>query len=224
MTRAPAKLRLCHEARFILGVMDASFFPPDPFPYVLVAGRSNSGKSSLLNALTGQKALARVSKTPGRTTEINFFLCDERWFLVDLPGYGYAAQSRSKRADWAAPINALFSDERTCLILLLADCRREPEREEDQIFEMAQYHHVPVQIVLTKRDKIGRAEFNKVSSRWSGSDFPAALPLFTSVEKRVGIEELSAVILNHVASAQSELARTASRTLEMQPGKEPEHA
>jgi GTP-binding protein len=218
MTRFPATLRLCHEARFIMGAMESKFFPPEARPYVLVAGRSNSGKSTLLNALTGQKALARVSKTPGRTTEINFFLCDERWFLVDLPGYGYAAQSRSKRADWAAPIDALFSDDRTCLVLLLADCRREPEDEEDQIFEMAQYHGVPVQMVLTKRDKIGRAEFNKVSSRWSGRGSTASPPLFTSAEKRVGIEELSALILDHVGRAAEELARA------MQPGKEPDHA
>lgn len=186
------------------GAMKADQFSPEPLPFVLVAGRSNAGKSSLLNALCDQRQLARVSKTPGRTTEINFFLCNENWFLVDLPGYGYASQSRKKRADWTAPIGALFRDVRTKLVLLLADCRREPEPEEDQIFEMAQHENIPLLMVLTKRDKIGRSELNRLCSRWSkrlatvgGSVI--AQPLPTSSKTDEGLAKLAEIILDHVS-------------------------
>ncbi len=177
--------------RFVRGCVDASGFPVDELPFVIIAGRSNCGKSSLVNALFNNRTLARVSSTPGRTAELNFFLVGERWFLVDLPGYGYAARGRDTRGTWSGAVEALFADRRATLVLLLADVRREPEDEEVTVGEMARAAGVPLRMVLTKRDKVGRGEFGKLFSAWQ--DFVGGLsrPLVTSAKSREGLEELA---------------------------------
>ncbi|MBF0447638.1 MAG: YihA family ribosome biogenesis GTP-binding protein [Magnetococcales bacterium] len=112
-------------AEFITGAVKPSGFPPDDKPETAFAGRSNVGKSSLLNRLLNRKKLARVSRTPGRTREINFFLVDQRWSFVDLPGYGFAKIAKQKREIWDQSIGGYFSSRRNLRgVMLLLDLRR----------------------------------------------------------------------------------------------------
>lgn len=193
----PAFIR---DAVFIRGVMDPKWIPVEQHPIVLAAGRSNAGKSSLLNALCGRSKLARVSKTPGRTTEINFFLIDGAWFIADLPGYGFARRSRTDRAPWEPVIMALLDDPRARTILLAADIRRDPEAEEAQLADLAHERGVTLRLVLTKSDKLGRNERAAraaVWSRWTGTMMPP--PAVISSTKGDGIADLRMALLEDVA-------------------------
>src|SRR5215468_2913141 len=118
-------------ARFVISAAQPSEFPAPSWPEIAVVGRSNVGKSSLINALVGQPGLARTSRTPGRTRLINWFAIDERFFLVDLPGYGYADVSQALRDSWRPLIEGYLA-ERTSLagVLLLIDIRRGVQDEE----------------------------------------------------------------------------------------------
>lgn len=193
--------RAFHRVTFVRGATSHTGFPAEQNPFVLVTGRSNCGKSSLLNALVGRKDIARVSKTPGRTTEANFFDVDGRFFLVDLPGYGFAAAAQEKRSDWEGVALELFADSRTALALLLLDVRREPDERDEMLVECARRDGRTLRYVLTKRDKIGRGEFSRIISGWrlrfGGID---DLPLIvTSSRTGEGIAELAGVIESHVA-------------------------
>ena len=155
-------------ARFIKGVTQSSDFPTDQVLEVAVIGRSNVGKSSLINALCGQKGLARVSKTPGRTQAFNYFDLEfvhvlpgqekssyvrQRGFLVDLPGYGYAAVSRGLKDKWPTLIeDYLMKREQLAAVLLLVDCRRELGDEEKWIAAIGREGNLLV--VLTKADQL----------------------------------------------------------------------
>ncbi len=185
--------------RFIKGAVQASQFPPEDRPFVLVAGRSNCGKSSLLNALFKTKSLARTSKTPGRTTELNFFDVAERWFIVDLPGYGFAAQSNARTGLWGPVIDSLLADPRTALVLILADIRRAPQKEEAQLADLADHHRRAWRLVLTKSDKVGRNEFTKLLSVWRRASAETE-PFVTSARLGTGIPELHAALEEMVAN------------------------
>lgn len=142
------------ECRFVAGAMSLDALPPPGLPEIAFAGRSNVGKSSLVNALTGRKTLAKVSAMPGRTQQINFFSLGDRLMLVDLPGYGYSKAGRTKAAIWAQTTR-LFLKGRPTLrrVLLLIDARHGPNAHDragmDQFDEAA----VNFQVVLTKTDK-----------------------------------------------------------------------
>jgi GTP-binding protein len=132
--------------------------PPDRLPEVAVAGRSNVGKSSLINALVGRKSLARVSGTPGKTREINFYRIDDRFFLVDLPGYGYARAPESLRDAWQALMaDYLARNERLEGLILLLDARRGVMEVDRQLLGYVTGGQIPVLFVLTKIDKLNRA-------------------------------------------------------------------
>jgi GTP-binding protein len=133
--------------------------PPSELPEVAFVGRSNVGKSSLLNQLVRRKAFARVSNTPGRTREINFFRVNERFVLVDLPGYGYARVSKARRAEWR-PLMDAYLRHTTQLrgIVQLLDARREPSPDDQQMLDYLAELEVPVLIAVTKIDKLRAAE------------------------------------------------------------------
>jgi GTP-binding protein len=142
------------ECRFIAGAMKEDALPPPTHPEIAFAGRSNVGKSSLINALTGRKTLARVSITPGRTRQLNFFLLGERLMLVDLPGYGYAKASKSDIKAWTSLAGRYLKGRPNLRrVLLLVDARHGLKEADREMLTMLDEAAVSSQIVLTKSDK-----------------------------------------------------------------------
>lgn len=131
--------------------------PPPDLPEIAFAGRSNVGKSSLLNRLVRRKAFARVSRTPGRTREINFFRVNDQFILADLPGYGYARVSKERKADWKPLIEGYLKHTPTLAgVVQLLDIRRDPSDDDISMLDYLAEIEVPTVIVLTKSDKVTR--------------------------------------------------------------------
>jgi GTP-binding protein len=168
-----------------------SDFPPPSLPEVAVVGRSNVGKSSLINALVGQPGLARTSRTPGRTRLVNWFAIEDRFHLVDLPGYGYAAVSQAMRESWR-PLIEDYLAERASLagVLLLIDIRRGVLDEELDFAPWLAEREMPVVVALTKADKLAK---NKRTIEVARAKQALALrrdPLAVSTLSREGIDAL----------------------------------
>lgn len=137
-------------------------YPADDLPEIAFAGRSNVGKSSLLNLITGRKALARVSGNPGKTRTINFYRCNDRFRIVDLPGYGYAKVSKSESAKWGEMMEAyLEGRENLIKVVQLVDMRHKPSEQDVQMYEYLKYHELDGIVVATKADKLGTNEKQK---------------------------------------------------------------
>ena len=148
----------------------AAQYPPDDLPEIAFAGRSNVGKSSLLNLITGRKALARVSGSPGKTRTINFYRCNDRFRIVDLPGYGYAKISRSESEKWGAMMEAYLEERENLIkVVQLVDIRHEPSVQDVQMYDYLKYHGLDGIVVATKADKIGKNERARASSRIESS-------------------------------------------------------
>ncbi len=142
-------------AEFIKGAVEWDQLPRDGRPEVAFVGRSNVGKSSLLNALVGAKKLAYISKKPGKTTEFNFFQIDRRYYFVDLPGYGYARVSKKQREKWAALIERYLNERSTLRgIVHLVDSRHPPMALDEDLIDFMRGSDVPYLIALTKADKL----------------------------------------------------------------------
>lgn len=144
------------DARFLLSASAPAHFPPDRGVEVAFAGRSNSGKSSAINAITQRRALARVSKTPGRTRLLNFFELGPDRRIVDLPGYGYASVSAEERSTWAPLIDSLRERESLRGLVLIVDSRRGVKEEDLALVRWA--HGLNVHVLLSKSDKLNRSE------------------------------------------------------------------
>lgn len=137
-------------------------YPPDNMPEVAFAGRSNVGKSSLLNFLTGRKKLAKTSGTPGKTRTINFYEINDEFRIVDLPGYGYAKVSKSESEKWGAMMDEyLRTREGLLRVIQLVDIRHEPTAQDKQMYEYLQYYGLSGTVVATKADKISRNHIQK---------------------------------------------------------------
>jgi len=153
------RLLFAHECDFVAGAATAAALPPDTLPDIAFAGRSNVGKSSLLNALTRRTSLARVSHTPGRTRQLNFFALARRLMLVDMPGYGYAAAPKAEMARWRELIRLYLrgraSLRRACLLI---DARHGIKEVDRPLLAMLDEAAVSCQIVLTKTDKVRPGE------------------------------------------------------------------
>jgi GTP-binding protein len=142
-------------ARFVTSAAQPSDFPPATLPEIAVVGRSNVGKSSLINALVGQSGLARTSRTPGRTRLVNWFEIDARFFLVDLPGYGYAEVSQAMRDSWRPLIEGYLAGRKSLAgVLLLIDIRRGVQDEELDFVPWLADRATPIAVALTKADKL----------------------------------------------------------------------
>jgi GTP-binding protein len=184
---------------FVKGVVAMDGLPQADRIEVCFAGRSNVGKSSLINALTGRKGLARASNTPGRTQEINFFTCGESLYLVDLPGYGFANAPVKVVEKWQRLLRAYLSGRQTLRrAFVLIDARHGIKKVDEEILDLLDKSAVTFQAVLTKIDKVKDAERPSVLAqvRAALSKHPAAYPeiVLTSSDKGEGIDTLRAII------------------------------
>lgn len=149
-------------AEFIKSAFAPEHYPTDELPEIAFLGRSNVGKSSLINSLLQRKGLARTSNTPGRTQSINFFLINESFYFVDLPGYGYARVSKAMRSDWGEMAEKYLSSRpQLALLIQLIDARHEPSALDIQLNDWIVHHGAPRLIVATKSDKLSANALRK---------------------------------------------------------------
>ena len=150
------------EAEFIISAVGPKQYPEDALPEIALAGRSNVGKSSLINRMIQRKNLARTSSQPGKTQTLNFYRINQCLYFVDLPGYGYAKVSKSLRREWGKFIERyLLERERLKLLILIVDLRHPPTQDDQMMYEWLKYHRVPICVVATKADKIPRGKWQK---------------------------------------------------------------
>lgn len=173
----------------------ANQLPKSTVPEVVFSGRSNVGKSSLINKLLNRKAIARVSATPGKTATINFFQVDTCRF-ADLPGYGYAKVSKSERDRWAGLVEGYFAQNRNiALVLQLVDIRRMPTEDDQNMIDFLLQSGLPFAVVCTKSDKLNKTEFAAQTAAYEELFSETGVPLvFFSVPKNIGVEELRTLV------------------------------
>lgn len=184
-----------HKPEFKCSSERISQVPKDALKDIAFIGRSNVGKSSLINMLCGRQGLAKVSGTPGKTRLINHFLIDNAWYLVDLPGYGYARTSKTKRSQFAKIItDYVLKCEKMHFLFVLVDIRLEPQKIDLQFIEMLGTNGIPFAIVFTKADKLSKTQCEKSVERYRAAlaeqweELPTML--VTSGERGTGREEV----------------------------------
>jgi GTP-binding protein len=146
-------------AEFIKSATDPKHYPEGVYPEVAFVGRSNVGKSSLINTLVHRKNLAKTSNTPGRTQLVNFFLINRRYIFVDLPGYGFARVPEAVRQNWGPMVETYLSIRSNLrLVILIMDIRRDPAAHDMELLHWLSHYHIPVLLVLTKTDKLSKSQ------------------------------------------------------------------
>ena len=180
---------------FLFGVTKYKNLPQDTGVEILLSGRSNAGKSSALNALTRNKKLARISKTPGRTTEINFFEVEDNFKLLDLPGYGFAKSGHSRKKDWGPLLGEYFENRKALkAVIVFMDIRHPLKPTDLEMIELCESFEVAYVPVLTKSDKVSKnilmKAIQQVSKATNAKDV-----LAISSSKETGLEKLSKVLL-----------------------------
>lgn len=187
------------DARFVISNTDVKKCPADGKPEYAFIGRSNVGKSSLINMLTGKKGLAMTSSTPGKTLLINHFLINDDWYLVDLPGYGYAQRGKEGRENIRRIIeNYILEREELTNLFVLIDSRHEPQKIDLEFMEWLGENGIPFAIIFTKTDKISKSRLqenfqvyeNKLKETWE--ELPPVF--FSSSEKKEGKNEILSYI------------------------------
>ena len=184
-----------HNAEFVRSVTSVADCPKDGLPQIAFAGKSNVGKSSVINKLLLRKNFARVGEAPGKTTHINFFRIDEAMYLVDLPGYGYARTSKAMRSDFAKIItDYVLKCEKMHFLFVLVDIRLEPQKIDLRFIEMLGMNGIPFGIVFTKADKLSKTQCAKSVERYKatlGEQWEELPPMFVSSgERGTGREEI----------------------------------
>lgn len=199
IARETGRLMFAGPVEFVKGVVAMDGLPPADRLEVCFAGRSNVGKSSLINALTGRKSLARASNTPGRTQEINYFTLGDSHYLVDLPGYGFAEAPLAIVEKWQRLLKAYLSGRQTLRrAFVLIDTRHGVKSVDEEILKLLDKSAVTFQVVMTKADKVKESEREKIIEQVRGAlqKHVAAYPeiVLTSSEKGDGIETLRTII------------------------------
>ena len=184
-----------NKAEFVISNTDVKKCPGGNLPEYAFIGRSNVGKSSLINMLTNKKSLAKTSQKPGKTQLINHFIIDDTWYLVDLPGYGYAQRGKEGRAKIQEIIeNYILERQELTNLFVLIDCRHEPQTIDLEFMEWLGEHAIPFAIIFTKTDKISKSKLQenikayaaKMLEKWE--ELPPILT--SSTEKKEGREEI----------------------------------
>ena len=189
---------LFKKTEFVFGVTNYKNLPDDAGSEILLAGRSNAGKSSALNVLTDNPKLARISKTPGRTTEINFFKVNEDLMLLDLPGYGFAKSSKAKKKDWGPLLGEYFQKRRALTAVVIFMDIRHPLKESDwEMIHLCRNFNIPFIPALTKSDKLSNNNIAKAIA-FVKEKIPESTPIAVSSKDKDGFDSLSRKILNFV--------------------------
>ena len=201
------RLLFAREARFFHAAQRLDQLPPQRLPEIAFAGRSNVGKSSLVNALTGRRALARASNTPGRTRQLNFFELGARLVIVDMPGYGYAQAGHAIKRDWQGlMLDYLRGRPSLARVVLLLDARVEIKESDRTVMDLLDHAAVTFQLVLTKTDAVkparlaAKVEETLALARAHAAAFPSVFP--TSSETGEGIPELRASLATLAATGE----------------------
>ena len=198
---------IIRKADFLMSNTAINRLPNESLPEYAFIGRSNVGKSSLINMLVQRRGLAKTSSVPGKTVAINHFIINDSWYIVDLPGYGYAQHSKKQREQWRVMINNYIMRRRNLVCtFVLIDSRIEPQNNDLGFVEWLGENQVPFCIVFTKADKVSKAELDKNVEAFktklleSWEELP---PIFiTSAETRIGRDE----ILNYIEQQNAEIA------------------
>lgn len=192
-----------HNVAFEFAAGKADQLPESNLPEIVFSGRSNVGKSSLINKIVNRKSIARVSSTPGKTATINFFKVDN-FHLVDLPGYGYAKVSQSEKERWAKLVEGYFNQERNfCLVVQIIDMRHPPTKDDLHMLDFLHNNNFPFVVVLTKKDKLRKKQLEKrtKSLKEELKDYDS-LELFPfSALNGEGTEEIRNVMLKYLNNA-----------------------
>ena len=203
------RILFAQDCQFVFGATTADVLPPPDYPEIAFAGRSNVGKSSLINALTSRNTLARTSNTPGRTRQLNFFVLGERLMLVDMPGHGYAKVSKSEIASWGELMDSYLRGRvKLRRLCLLVDSRHGLKPPDLELMDRLDEAAVSYQIVLTKADKVKQGELKRILSTLKSQlkVRPAAHPeiAVTSALDGGGIAQLRAALTAYADPAQAD--------------------
>ena len=190
-------------AEFVKSAVWPPQYPPATMPEIAFVGRSNVGKSSLINTLVGRKNLAKTSNTPGRTQLINFFTINEKISFVDLPGYGFAKVSRSVKKDWGDMIEAYLRERQSlCLVVFILDVRRDPSTDDLSLRDWLAHYRIPYVFILTKVDKLSNNQAmsrKKAIEKIIDSSTKNKLILFSAKTKK-GKDDILEFLINHLNS------------------------
>lgn len=190
-----------HNVEMTISAVRPDQYPKDHLPEITLTGRSNVGKSSLINTLINRKKLARTSSQPGKTQTLNFYKVEDTFYFVDVPGYGYAKVSQKSRDKWAQIIETYFTQRQMIHgVISLVDSRHAPTKLDEQMVDFIHYYHFPLLVVGTKIDKVPRSKWNKSESlirkdlKLNGDD---ELQLFSS-QTKYGKDKVWQWIENHL--------------------------
>ena len=202
-----------NQASFVTSVGQGQTYPAPLACEIAVVGRSNVGKSSLINCLTNNQKLAKTSQTPGKTRLVNYFLMNNAFYLVDLPGYGFAKRSKNEQEEWGSLISTYLASGRPKHLFLLVDIRHEPSPEDRQMFQWTLHAGVPFTVVATKADKIGKSQrvisANKAAKLLGAPAY--AIPF--SAEEKIGKDALTERIGQIFIDAEGQAQRHAETEL-----------
>lgn len=189
------------QAKLWISAVGPEQYPVEGRPEFALAGRSNVGKSSLINRFLNRKSLARTSSTPGKTQTLNFYEINESWFFVDLPGYGYAKSSKTERARWGRFIQNYLNDRKELAgVIQLVDMRHEAMESDKEMIQWLQHYQVPMLVVATKGDKIARGHWPKhLKQLRQGLGLQPEIPLLAfSAQTGQGRDQLAEWIENKI--------------------------
>lgn len=199
------------KAEFIISAVGPNQYPEDALPEIALAGRSNVGKSSLINRMINRKNLARTSSTPGKTQHLNYYRVNDQLYFVDVPGYGYAKVSKSQREVWGKMIEKYLQERETLkLVLQIIDLRHPPTKDDELMYDWLKAYELPVCVVATKADKVPKSRWQKhLKIIKEALVLRAGDPLILfSAEEGIGKDELWAQIKRYAGLAEETEAKS----------------